>query len=148
LVAITGRPGLENHLIVTIVEMIDVSPVVVAAPLIDKLKIDDVVGAISAHLIASIWGALCLGIFGFGSLLSQLIRFVSIRRYQTWGYAVRLDKEDETQGLDNTGCAMEAYTVVCCQISGFIVSRKTKAFALHKVDHRNAGKLNFSGLFC
>ena len=156
MVAITGGPSLENHLIVTIVKMIGVSPVVVAVPLTDKLKTDDVVGAISAHLVARIWGALYLGIFGLGSLLSQLIRFVSIGLNKTWGYVVRLketigirvDKEDETQGLDNTGCAMEAYTGVCSQISAFIVSRKTKAFALHKVDHRNAGELNFSGLFC
>ena len=39
-----------------------------AIPLLDKLKIDDVVGAISVHLIAGIWGTLVVGIPGLGTL--------------------------------------------------------------------------------
>jgi len=34
--------------------------------MLDKMKIDDVVGAISAHLVAGIWGTLAVGIFGGG----------------------------------------------------------------------------------
>ena len=37
------------------------------------MKIDDVVGAISAHLVAGIWGTLAVGIFGGGDLMVQIV---------------------------------------------------------------------------
>jgi Amt family ammonium transporter len=41
--------------------------------LLDRLKIDDPVGAISAHGTAGIWGTVAVGIFGGASLTTQLI---------------------------------------------------------------------------
>ena len=67
-----SRPDLQNHLLAIIVGAIGGLLVVIAVPLLDKLKIDDVVGAISAHLVAGIWGTLAVGIFGSGSFLTQL----------------------------------------------------------------------------
>ena len=52
--------------------------VVVTVPLLDKLKIDDVVGAIPAHLVAGIWGTLCVGIFGSGNIGTQITGIVAI----------------------------------------------------------------------
>ena len=78
LVAITAGPDLQNHFIALIVGGVGGALVVFAVPLIDKMKIDDVVGAISAHLVAGIWGTLCVGIFGSGSIVTQLIGIVAI----------------------------------------------------------------------
>src|SRR3546814_12335019 len=56
LVSITAGPDLQNHFMALIIGGIGGALVVFAVPLMDKLKIDDVVGALSAHLVAGIWG--------------------------------------------------------------------------------------------
>ena len=89
-------------------------------PLLDKLKIDDVVGAISAHLVAGIWGTLCVGIFGSGSVGTQLIgiaaigAFVFVVSFIVWTIlkvtvGIRADDEAEELGLDRAELGMEAY---------------------------------------
>ena len=94
--------------------------VVIAVPLLDKLKIDDVVGAISAHLVAGIWGTLAVGIFGGGDLVTQVIGIVAIGAFVVVTSAVvwlaikytiglRVDEEAEQLGLDKTELGMEAY---------------------------------------
>ena len=93
---------------------------VFAVPLLDKLKIDDVVGAISAHLVAGIWGTLAVGIFGGGDLVTQVIGIVAIGAFTVVASAVvwlalkatigiRVDEEDEALGLDRAELGMEAY---------------------------------------
>ena len=120
LVAITAGPDLQNHFIALIVGGVGGALVVIAVPLIDKLKVDDVVGAISAHLVAGIWGTLCVGIFGAGSIITQLIGivaiglFVSITSAVVWlalksTIGLRVNEEDEAVGLDKVECGMEAY---------------------------------------
>ena len=49
----------------------------IAVPILDKLKIDDVVGAISVHGIAGIWGTIAV-VFSGGSIGAQIIGTVSI----------------------------------------------------------------------
>ena len=120
LVAITAGPDLQNHFTALIVGGAGGALVVMAVPLIDKLKVDDVVGAISAHLVAGIWGTLCVGIFGSGSLVTQIIGivaiglFVSITSAVVWiilksTIGLRINEEDEATGLDKVECGMEAY---------------------------------------
>ena len=60
LVSITAGPDLTNHLMSIIIDGIGGVLVVIAIPLLDKLKIDDDVGAVSAHLVAGIWGTLAV----------------------------------------------------------------------------------------
>ena len=67
LVAITAGPDLQNHLMAIVVGGVGGVLVVFAVPLLDRLRIDDVVGAIPAHLVAGIWGTLAVGIFGSGA---------------------------------------------------------------------------------
>ena len=47
--------------------------VVISVIQLDKLKIDDPVGAISVHLICGIWGTLAVGIFSSKSVLTQAV---------------------------------------------------------------------------
>ena len=60
LVSITAGPDLTNHLMSIIIGGIGGVLVVIAIPLLDKLKINDVVGAVSAHLVPGIWGTLAV----------------------------------------------------------------------------------------
>ena len=95
-----------------------------AIPLLDKLKIDDVVGAISVHLVAGIWGTLVVGIPGLGTLaadfVTQLIGVVAIGVFVvvvsaiTWlilkgVVGLRPTEEEEMSGLDVSELGMEAY---------------------------------------
>ena len=120
MVAITAGPDLQNHLLAIIVGAIGGLLVVIAVPLLDKLKIDDVVGAISAHLVAGIWGTLAVGIFGSGSFLTQLWGvlligvFVTISSAIVWlilkaVMGIRVPEEEEMDGLDKSELGMEAY---------------------------------------
>ena len=92
----------------------------VSVPLLDKLRIDDVVGAIPVHLVAGIWGTLAVGIFGAGDLMAQIIgiaavgAFVSLASALVWfalklTVGVRVSEEVEDLGLDKAELGMEAY---------------------------------------
>jgi len=120
LVSITAGPDLTNHFMSIVVGAIGGVLVVFAVPMFDKLKIDDVVGAISAHLVAGIWGTLAVGIFGGGSLVTQVIGILAVGAFTVvcsaivWGLlkvsiGIRADEEDEALGLDRAELGMEAY---------------------------------------
>ena len=120
LVSITAGPDLQNHVLSMIVGGIGGVLVVIAIPLLDKLKIDDVVGAISAHLVAGVWGTLAVGIFGGGDLVVQAIGIVAIGAFMVvtsgalWfalkaTIGLRATEENEDMGLDKAEIGMEAY---------------------------------------
>ena len=95
--------------------------VVFAIPMMDKLKIDDVVGAIPVHLICGIWGTIAV-VFtnpdaSFGTQLYGII-VVGIFTVVVSGIAwlilnavmgLRVDEETEINGLDMAELGMEAY---------------------------------------
>ncbi|QQA45043.1 ammonium transporter [Pelagovum pacificum] len=95
--------------------------VVFAVPMLDKLKIDDVVGAIPVHLIAGFWGTLAVPFYTEGtSFVTQIIGFLSIGIFVfvvslvVWlilkGFmGLRVSEEAELAGLDTTELGMEAY---------------------------------------
>ena len=110
LVSITAGPDLTHHFLSIIIGAIGGILVVVTVPLLDKLKIDDVVGAIPAHLVCGIWGTLAVGIFGGGSLVTQVIGIVAIAVFMivtsaiVWlvlkfTMGVRVSEEEEALGL-------------------------------------------------
>jgi Amt family ammonium transporter len=120
LVSITAGPDLQQHAYAILIGGIGGALVVIAVPLIDKLRIDDVVGAISAHLVCGIWGTLAVGIFGSGSLVTQFIGIVAIGAFVfissliVWmilkvTMGIRVDEEAEMDGLDKSELGMEAY---------------------------------------
>jgi len=120
LVAITAGPDLQNHLLSLIIGAVGGGLVVITVPLLDKLKIDDVVGAIPVHLVSGIWGTLAVGIFGAGSFVTQLTGVVAIGAFVVivsaivwlvikFTIGIRVTAEDEHMGLDQAECGLEAY---------------------------------------
>jgi Amt family ammonium transporter len=95
--------------------------VVVTVPLLDKLRIDDVVGAIPAHLFAGIWGTMAVPLTNpdtaFGSQLIGVVAvgaFVFVASLIVWGIlkatvGIRLSDEAEEAGIDQAELGMEAY---------------------------------------
>ncbi|MEJ6392935.1 ammonium transporter [Gymnodinialimonas sp. 2305UL16-5] len=95
--------------------------VVFTVPLLDKLKIDDVVGAIPVHLIAGVWGTIAVVFYnGDASLGAQLLGiaaigiFVFVTSLIVWFIlkmvmGIRVDEEAEINGLDVAELGMEAY---------------------------------------
>ena len=98
--------------------------VVGAVALVDKLRLDDPVGAVAVHLVCGIWGTLAVGIFGamasVDQFIIQLIGVVSIGAFclvtsfiilftikKTIG--LRVTKEEEIEGLDEHEHGMSAY---------------------------------------
>ena len=120
LVAITAGPDVSAGWKALIVGGIGGGLVVFAVPMFDKMKIDDVVGALSAHLVAGIWGTIACGIFVTQKVLPQVIGvvaiglFVFIASLIVWGIlkavvGLRVSEEDEEAGLDIAEVGMEAY---------------------------------------
>ena len=98
--------------------------IVFAVSLIDRLKLDDPVGAIAVHLVCGIWGTLAVGLFGNlasgAQFISQLIGVASyaaiciISSYviifimkKTVG--IRASEREELEGLDAHEHGMDAY---------------------------------------
>ena len=96
--------------------------VVLAVPFFDKLKIDDVVGALSVHLVCGIWGTMAVPITNAeASFVTQFIGVAAIGafvvvvllRLSGWPSstpsASAAAEEDEYRGLDLAEIGMEAY---------------------------------------
>ncbi len=121
LVAITAEPLTPTPLVATIIGAVGGLIVVLSIVTIDKLQIDDPVGATSVHGVVGIWGLLAVCISNpDASLKAQLIGIVSIMAFVfvasfiTWYIikmvmGIRVSEEDEYHGVDFSECGMEAY---------------------------------------
>ena len=121
LVSITAEPLEPTLGQATVIGAIGGLIVVVSVPILDKFKIDDVVGAIPVHLIAGIWGTLIVPLTNsdasFGTQLYSIIVvgiFVVITSAIVWYvlksvFGIRVDEEAEMNGLDTSELGMEAY---------------------------------------
>jgi len=95
--------------------------VVFTVPMLDKMKIDDVVGAIPVHLIAGIWGTMAVPFYTDGtSFAVQALGVISIGIFVfvvsavVWFIlkavmGIRVSEEAEINGLDMSELGMEAY---------------------------------------
>ncbi|WP_046745972.1 ammonium transporter [Kordia zhangzhouensis] len=124
LVAITAgadQMGILNSIIIGCIGGI---LIVFAVSWLDKLKLDDPVGAISVHLVCGIWGTLAVGIFGAKSGIDQFIHQISgvlivgvfccatsfillfvLKRL----IGIRVSQREEVEGLDIHEHGMQAY---------------------------------------
>ncbi len=110
--------------------------VCLSVPFLDKIRIDDPVGAVSVHLVCGVFGTLALGLFaapsidegvvglfyggGAGLLIKQLTGVVAVGAFAfvssliLWHgvrtvIGVRVSAEEESTGLDLSEHGMEAY---------------------------------------
>ena len=123
LVAITAEPLMPSPLASILIGAAGGVIVVYGTKLLFSLKIDDVVGAIPAHLFAGIWGTLAVPITNSGAKFgTQLLGVVSINvfvfvvSYIVWSVmkatiGIRLSKEGETKGTDVTETGVIAYAI-------------------------------------
>ncbi|MGB0274836.1 MAG: ammonium transporter [Flavobacteriaceae bacterium] len=106
--------------------------VVLAIALLEKLKLDDPVGAIAVHLFAGMWGTLAVGLFGalagFDQFMVQLAGVGIVGAFCVLSTLIlvflvkslvglRVSKEEEIEGLDDAEHGMAAY-------ADFSVSKK------------------------
>ena len=78
LVSITAAPDITEHWWAVIIGAIGGVLCTAAIKALEKLKIDDVVGAIPAHLVCGIWGTLAASIAGGAKFHIQLLGVVSV----------------------------------------------------------------------
>jgi len=121
LVSITAEPLAPSPGAAVLIGAVGGMIVVVTVPLLDKLRIDDVVGAIPAHLFAGIWGTMAVPLTNpdtaFGSQLIGVVAvgaFVFVASLIVWGIlkatvGIRLSDEAEEAGIDQAELGMEAY---------------------------------------
>ncbi len=121
LVSITAEPLTPTLGSATLIGMVGGVIVVFAVPFLDRLKIDDVVGAIPVHLMAGIWGTIAVVFTNSdANLMVQLTSiavvgvFVFVVSAVFWfllkaTVGIRASEEDEIMGLDMAELGMEAY---------------------------------------
>ena len=121
LVAITAEPLTPEPLAATLIGAVGGLLVVLSIVGLDKLKIDDPVGAISVHGVVGIWGVLAVCITNpDATLLAQLMGVASIfawvfgASFVVWfilkkTIGIRVTEEEEYEGIDISECGLEAY---------------------------------------
>lgn len=121
LVAITADPLSPSAEFSTLIGAIGGVLVVISILALDKLRIDDPVGAISVHGVAGMWGLLAVPLTnGDATFSAQLLGIACIVGWVfgasllTWAVikytiGIRVSEEDEYTGADIAECGIEAY---------------------------------------
>lgn len=121
LVAITAAPNTPTPLLAWVIGAVGGGLVVFSIITLDKLKIDDPVGAISVHGVVGIWGVFAVLLSNdeatfMGQLVGMLTIFVwvFVTSLIVWiiikaVMGIRVSEEDEFEGVDISECGMEAY---------------------------------------
>ena len=121
LVAITAEPSTPTPLMATIIGGVGGALVVFSIIGMDKLRIDDPVGAISVHGVVGMWGLMAVPLTNDGA--SFLGQFVGLATILVWVFAssfvvwmaikavmgIRVSEEEEYEGCDIGECGLEAY---------------------------------------
>tara|TARA_B100000989_G_scaffold11596_1_gene7944 strand:- start:3437 stop:4444 length:1008 start_codon:yes stop_codon:yes gene_type:complete len=121
LVAITAEPLAPSPMLAIFIGAVGGLIVVLSIPMLDKFKVDDVVGAIPVHLFAGIWGTIAVifsnsdanigaqlyGIFAIGAftIIASSIVWYAIKII----IGIRVSEEQELEGVDVSEVGMEAY---------------------------------------
>ena len=120
LVSITAGPDIVDHYWAIIIGAVGGVVCSLGMKMLEQIRVDDVVGAISAHLFAGIWGTLAVCIAAGGNLLVQIVGILAIGAFvfsasmlvwlaikQIMGVRVTLDVERHGQDVAELG--IEAY---------------------------------------
>jgi Amt family ammonium transporter len=121
LVAITAEPLTPSPLAATLIGGVGGVIVVFSILALDKLRVDDPVGAISVHGVVGMWGLMAVPITNTdATFVAQAIGLVTIL---TWVFVtafiawlviklimgIRVSEEEEYEGVDVGECGLEAY---------------------------------------
>jgi Amt family ammonium transporter len=121
LVAITAEPLTPTPGFATIVGAIGGFMVVFSIVILDKLRIDDPVGAISVHGVVGMWGLMAVPLSNTEATfiaqltgLGTILGFVFITSCIVWALfkgsiGIRVSEEEEYEGVDLAECGLEAY---------------------------------------
>ena len=121
LVSITAEPLTPSPLAAVAIGAVGGAIVVFAVPLLDKMKIDDVVGAIPVHLFAGIWGTLAVPLTNSGANFGAQVYGIAAYAVFTvvfsaviwlalkYTIGIRVSEEEEAAGLDRSEVGVEAY---------------------------------------
>jgi len=121
LVAITAEPSTPSPLAATLIGSVGGILVMFSILALDKLRIDDPVGAISVHGAVGIWGLLAVPLTNneatfLGQLagLATIFVWVFLTSLLVWfvlklTLGIRVSAEEEYEGVDISECGMEAY---------------------------------------
>ncbi len=121
LVAITAEPLTPTPLAATLIGGVGGVIVVFAIVTLDKLRIDDPVGAISVHGVVGMWGLMAVPItnsdatFGAQAIgLGTILGWVFVTSFIVWLLlklivGLRVSEEEEYEGVDVGECGLEAY---------------------------------------
>jgi len=121
LVAITAEPLTPSPMLATLIGAVGGIIVIFSVLGLDRLRIDDPVGAISVHGTVGIWGLLAVPLTNSDiNLSAQLIgigvifAFAFLASLLTWGVirtlaGLRVSEDDEYRGVDVSECGLEAY---------------------------------------
>lgn len=127
LVGITAGADLMSPYEAMIIGLMAGGLVVLSVILLDKLKLDDCVGAVSVHLTCGIFGTLAVGIFGSMASWSQfVIQLVSVLACGAAAFSsalliffllekamgLRVSAQHEKEGLDSHEHGMRGYTII------------------------------------
>ncbi|MBK1643659.1 ammonium transporter [Thiocapsa imhoffii] len=121
LVAITAEPLMPSPLLAMMIGAIGGVVVVFSIVTMDKLRVDDPVGAISVHGVIGMWGLMAVPITnpeasfaaqGIG--LATILGWVFISSLIVWFIiklimGIRVSEEEEYSGVDIGECGLEAY---------------------------------------
>ncbi len=121
LVAITAGPDTPTPLAATLIGAAGGILVVFSIIMLDKMKIDDPVGAISVHGVVGMWGLMAVPLTNDGATFGG--QFVGLLTILVWVFGasfitwyiikmimgVRVSEEEEFEGTDLSECGMEAY---------------------------------------
>ena len=120
LVAITAGPDIVDHYWAVVIGAIGGVVCTVGMKVMENLKLDDVVGAVPAHLFAGVWGTLAVCIAAGGDFVTQLVGvfaigvFVFVVSLLVWlvlekTIGVRVTESVEELGQDTAELGIEAY---------------------------------------
>ena len=121
LVAITAEPLTPAPIAATLIGLVGGLIVVGSIVTLDKLRIDDPVGAISVHGVVGIWGLMAVPLTNsdasFGPQLMGMVTIFGwtfIASFAAWfaikaAMGIRVSEEEEYNGVDLGECGMEAY---------------------------------------
>jgi len=121
LVSITADPLSPSAQLAVVIGLLGGLLVVVSIVTLDKLKVDDPVGAISVHGVVGIWGIMAVLLSnGDATFMGQITGIAGIFIWTfvasliVWGIlkavmGIRVSEEEEYEGVDVSECGLEAY---------------------------------------